>query len=143
MSIKNLWPTEITNDAEVEGPAVVLKEQANLLGQTTKNLVEAQVESDSNDITGNFIERFVIYSAVINYRYELFFVEYPFEFYPLTIWWSGYGDTEERDEDGDYLRIPGHRTVDSREWLEQELEQIFSDPKTVRVIQAIKSRSRE
>ena len=143
MSTKNLWPAEITNDTEVESPVVVLKEQATLLGQTTKNLVEAQVESDSDDVTGNFIERFVVYSAVINYRYELFSVQYPFEFYPLTIWWDGYPSTEDYNEDGEPIYIPGRREVDSREWFEQELENIFSNSKTIRIIQAIISRSRE
>ena len=143
MPIKNLWPAEITNHTEIEGPAVILKEQATLLGQTTKNLVEAQVESDSDNVTGNFIERFVVYSAVINYRYELFSVQYPFEFYPLTIWWDGYGGENDYNGDGEPVYVPGHREVDSREWFEQELENIFSNSKTVRIIQAIISRSRE
>lgn len=145
MAIPNFWPAEITADNGLEGPVVVLKEQAALLGQTTKNLVEAQVESDSEDNSGLFVDRFVIYSAVINYRYELFSVRYPFEFYPATIWWDGYPNTAYIEvEDGDYeTPIEQSRIVNSRREIEEELKNIFAHPKTIRIIQAIMARSRE
>ncbi len=41
MATVDLWPEEIATDGGLEGPTKTLKEQAGLLGQKTKNVVEA------------------------------------------------------------------------------------------------------
>jgi len=144
MATVNLWPDEIATDGGLEGPATVLKEQAALLGQKTKNLVEADVESNSSeDDSGRFWDHFVIFSSVINYRYMLFVVSYPFEFYPATIYWDGYPEKHFVDIDGDTVRREQSQNVASRAELEEELKRIFSHPKTIRIIQALISRTRQ
>lgn len=136
MATVNLWPAEITADTGLEGPVVVLKEQAALLGQTTKNLVEAEVESGLNDNSANFVDRFVIYSAVLNYHYQLFYVEYPVGFYPAVVVWEGF-----TNEDIAPGTLTG-RLVHTQQELEATLQEIFSHKKTVGIIQTLISRAR-
>ncbi len=136
MATVNLWPAEITADNGLKGPVVVLKEQAALLGEKTKNLVEAEVESGSNDNSGNFVDRFVIYSSLINYRYDLFYIEYPFGFYPAVVVWDGFNVRTKVSE-----TLTG-RKVNTQQELESTLQEIFSHEKTVRIIQTLMSRAR-
>jgi hypothetical protein len=138
MATVDLWPDEITTDGGLEVPTVLLKEQAALLGQKTKNLVEAEVQS-LPEITkkGSFIDGFSITSPTLNYRYPLFQVNYPLELYPALVVWEGY----ESGYDEMVGTTPARR-VKSKEELQFALQEIFSAERTVRMVQALKARSR-
>lgn len=81
----NLWPNNISETNDVS-PVSLLREQANLLGEKTKNLVVADVSRGSFD-NQNFVYHFYIVAPTLNnYRYRLFTVEHGIEMYPLTIY---------------------------------------------------------
>ena len=138
MATIDLWPTEIVTDSTLEGPTSLLREQAALLGKKTKYLVEAQVQTVADiNSRGNFIDGFNIVSPSLNYEYRLFEVNYPLESYPALVIWEGFGASA----DSSVGNTPA-RHVNSKEALEGVLQEIFSHPKTMQVIQALISRSR-
>ena len=70
--------------AEVRTPLSILREQAALLGQKTKGLLEAKVYTDASG--AGFTHRFVlVLPALGNYTYELFAINNGIEFYPVHI----------------------------------------------------------
>ena len=126
-NVIDLWPAEISADVELTGPAVILKEQAALLGEKTKNLVKAEVKSYRGRAKDEFIEHFFLVGPIIDYRFQLFSVNYPLEFYPAAIFFSEW-------QNG--------RQVDDEIALTQQLMEIFSHRKTVAIINAIIARSK-
>ena len=64
-------------------PVSILREQAALLGDKTKQLVTGEVQMST---TGNlFVHSFYVAAPTLNYRYELFRVQHPAAFYPLVL----------------------------------------------------------
>lgn len=130
MNYRNLWPEEITQEVVLMGPAAILKEQGELLAQSTKNVVKAITYRETLVKEGEieFNDRFVIDAPLINYRYSLFELSYPMEFYPTNI-------------QCEYLPEPGYTTVEDEEALLKVIAKIFHHPKTVKIIQALILRS--
>jgi hypothetical protein len=78
----DLWPSNIA-DSNLVPPISILKEQAALLGEKTRELVKGEVVTQT---TGNlFIHSFNLVAPTLSYRYELFQVTHVVNFYPLTI----------------------------------------------------------
>jgi hypothetical protein len=78
----DLWPANIA-DSKLTTPVAILKEQAALLGEKTKQLVKGEV---STQTTGNlFVHHFYIVAPTLNYKYELFTASHVINFYPLTL----------------------------------------------------------
>ncbi len=89
----DLWPKQI-KPAEFRAPASIIKEQAAILGERTKYLVEAKVtltnkEEDTMEYTFSLSS-----PALGGYRFRLFRVRYDVFMYPLYI----YLDKEIYDE---------------------------------------------
>jgi hypothetical protein len=99
--MQDLWPDDIAV-LDTKPPTTILKEQATLLGEKTKNIITAEVEQidhmniflthDENgkdmgkDIKIKFGYNFYIVAPALgNYRYELFSLYYDIEMYPLYI----------------------------------------------------------
>jgi hypothetical protein len=81
----NLWPNDISDTTDVS-PVSIMREQAHLLGEKTKNLVIADVSRGSFD-SQNFVYHFYIVAPPLNnYRYRLFTIEHGIEMYPLTVY---------------------------------------------------------
>lgn len=133
MATSNLWPPEITQDIGLTGPAAILREQAVLLGEQTKNLVKGLVVPQRdlallrND--NAFVDQFVIEGPVIDYMYVLFTVRYPIDFYPAQI-------------NVDLPGITGGFVQNEEEFI-AALEKIFANQKTIKIIQAIITRSKQ
>jgi hypothetical protein len=85
--MKSLWPDDI-DQVEQKSPAAILKEQASLLGQRTKNLVVADVRAEEPP---GYLDTYFQYSFSIvaptlsGYRYRLFSIRYSVALYPLSI----------------------------------------------------------
>ena len=81
--VEDLWPEEL-EAAKIRTPASILKEQASLLGQKTKNLVEGLVTGDEKggDLLYSF---FLVAPALSSYRYLLFTMHHDIRMYPLFI----------------------------------------------------------
>jgi hypothetical protein len=80
---EDLWPSNIA-DSNLVTPVSILKEQAALLGDKTRQLVKGEVTGQGG--TGNlFVYSFYLVAPTLSYRYELFQASHGVNFYPLTI----------------------------------------------------------
>jgi hypothetical protein len=78
----DLWPSNIA-DANLTTPVTILKQQAALLGEKTRQLVTGDVVTQT---TGNlFVHSFYIAAPTLGYKYELFQLHHGINFYPLTL----------------------------------------------------------
>ena|SRR5437762_14332751 len=121
--IQDLWPEDIGTDVNVISPVSILREQATFLGQRTKNLIEGKVVS-SQTSTDQFAHAFFLYVPSMNhYKYLLFNVIHPIDFYPLAI-----------------VSEPLHKQLapaKTEEEFIKLLKEIFSDPKTKAIIASL------
>lgn len=119
---EDLWPANIA-ESKLLSPVAIIKQQAALLGEKTKQLVRGEVETTA---TGSLlVHHFSIVAPTMNYRYELFSVQHNVNFYPLVI-----------------------KFIDSTEQVLSEvdfkarLKVIFSDPHTLNVVHSILAQAR-
>lgn len=128
----DLWPDEIST-GQIKAPIAVLREQATALGRKTQNVVVAEIEQSGANYGRQIALTFVLKAPALgDYRFKLFQVTYdPAELYPLFIE-SEVPLSENKD---DRLK------ADNEHDLLAALKQIFSAPKTVRAIQAIRAQS--
>ena len=145
----DLWPKEF-NYTQVKAPVTILKEQAALLGQKTKNLLEAKVllHTDTglaNVATGiadqifgdgkskSFHYAFYFVAPTLNnYRYRFFTMSYDIQLYPVFF---------DVDEDLQLEIVNGDTKkaviANSEEELIEILRKIFNADKTMRILQSI------
>lgn len=100
----------------------LLREQAALLGQKTKNLVEAEVSTDAlpdHHISHNFT---LVAPAMDNYRYGLLTVIHPIETYPLTIHFAPDNSSFQAKNEDDFLGL---------------LKRLLSSEKTKKIVQSL------
>jgi len=88
--VDDLWPEELES-AKIRPPVAILKEQASLLGQKTKNVVEGAVsevftadEEKTMEYSFNLVA-----PALGGYRYRLFTMSHDIRMYPLIITMDG------------------------------------------------------
>jgi hypothetical protein len=135
ISPRNLWPEDIAV-TDVVAPVTILKEQASLLGERTKNLVEGSVVTPGTVRGVDFMlkNRFsygfdLVAPALNNYRYRLFSISHGVEFYPLTI-------------NGSEALTSDEFHVNNEEEFLKALEAIFSSDKTKGIISSLIAQSR-
>jgi len=139
----DLWPDNI-GEVKVKSPVTILREQASLLGQKTKNIVQAEVVDAHR--TEAFIYGFLIVGPALgNYRFRLLMIRHDISLYPVLI------DVEEKilEEIGAKLRTEPDEDDPEKYWIvaddEEEfvesLKAIFGAQKTKRVIAALLSQS--
>jgi hypothetical protein len=80
---EDYWPTHL-GESPVITPVTVLKEQAALLGQKTKNLVMGKVESRPDEGKLRHV-LYLIVPTLSNYRYYLLSIAQDLSIYPLKI----------------------------------------------------------
>lgn len=121
---KSLWPDNISVIKEVS-PVSILKEQAALLGEKTQNLVIAEVGTTTSIRNRRFYDIFYLVApALDNYSFELFRASRDIvNFYPIQI----SSDTLEMD----------NKEVTSEDELIKVLSDIFTHPKTIKIIQSM------
>ena len=89
----DLWPPDLGNAADVRAPVTILKEQARLLGEKTRYLVEGVVDtrvtsgSWQNEEPEVLLEhRFKAFAPALNYSRTLFEVRHsPETLYPARV----------------------------------------------------------
>ena len=81
----DLWPTDLPEDSLTITPVAILRQQATLLGNRTKNIVEARVKPPMETLPDKkFYYRFDIVAPCLgDYFYSLFTISHPIEFYPV------------------------------------------------------------
>src|ERR1700757_1172312 len=118
----DLWPSNIA-DTTLVTPVSILKEQAELLGQKTRQLVKGEVGTGA---TGHlFVHAFFLAAPTLGYRYELFRASHGVSFYPLNL---------------TYLN--NNTQIKSEAELKEKLKEIFSAQHTVNTVQSILAMSR-
>jgi hypothetical protein len=113
----DFWPANIA-DSNLITPITILKEQAALLSEKTRQLVKGEVVTQT---TGDiFVHYFYIAAPTLNYRFELFKVSHGVNFYPLTL---------------TYLNSA--RPIKSEEEFKAKLKEIFAAQHTLNVVHSI------
>ena len=113
----DLWPENIA-DSNLITPITILKEQAALLGEKTRQLVKGEVVTQT---TGNlFVHYFYIAAPTLNYRFELFTLSHGVNFYPLVMRYLN-----------DTISLP------SESAFKDKLKEIFAAPHTLNVVHSI------
>ncbi len=138
--MESFWPADLAFD-EKNAPVTILREQASLLGQQTRNIVQAQVEPMSwltNPEKFGYVF-YIITSLLENYRYKLFTIEYDVNLYPVTV----KADEDIRDEilGKNIESLTVQMSADSEEAFSELLKRIFHSQKTKKIISAILSQS--
>ena len=113
----DLWPENIA-DSNLTTPVTVLKEQAALLGEKTRQLVKGEVVTQA---TGNlFVHYFYIAAPTLSYKFELFTLSHGVNFYPLVMRYLN-----------DTISLP------SESAFKDKLKEIFAAPHTLNVAHSI------
>ena len=113
----DLWPENIA-DSNLVTPVSILKQQAALLGEKTRQLVKGEVVTQT---TGNlFVHYFYIAAPTLSYKFELFTLSHGINFYPLVM--KSLNNT-----------IP----LNSESEFKEKLKEIFAAPHTLNVVHSI------
>ncbi|MGB7555968.1 MAG: hypothetical protein WBM04_16470 [Candidatus Korobacteraceae bacterium] len=113
----NLWPENIA-DSNLTTPVTILKEQAALLGEKTRQLVKGEVVTQP---TGNlFVHYFYIVAPTLSYKFELFTLQHSVNFYPLVMKYLN--NTISLSNESDF---------------KDKLKEIFAAPHTLNVVHSI------
>ncbi len=113
----DLWPVNIA-ETNMVTPVAILREQAALLGDKTRQLVTGEVQTST---VGNmFVHSFYVTAPTLNYKYELFRVQHPAALYPLAL-------------------IEGQTTTQlrSEEEFKNKLKEVFASQPTLNVVHSI------
>ena len=130
----DLWPATFTAVAEPNVPIDILREQADLLEQKTNGVVLAEVRTSVDAPLNHAIVApnlpllhtfYLVAPALGNYRYQLFRVEQPLDYYPVLIKGGPSEDVEAK----------------STEQFVEALRQVFAEHKTQKVIQSLIAQS--
>ncbi len=114
----DFWPSNIA-DSQMTTPVIILKQQAALLGEKTRNLVQGEVLTQT---VGNmFVHHFYLSAPTLNYKYELFQISHGISFYPLA-WRLG-------NQEGSSLA--------DEEQFKEWLKTIFASQHTLNVVHSI------
>ncbi len=117
--VRDFWPANLAI-IDVLAPVGILREQAALLGQKTKNLVEAEVTTSTHHDGTIMLQFYLVVPAMDHYRYRLFSVNHGAELYPLDIYFgSGPGPFSKAANEQDFI---------------SQLKNILSSEKTKRVV---------
>ena len=138
----SLWPDTFQTSPKPLGPTELLREQADLLGEKTNGVVKAQVNTEVDERNSTyFVDRFVLYSPSLNYRYPLFSVRYTARSFPQRIEWWAYDSQIVLKLADEEEVIDGVKQVWDEEELSNELRLIFSHQDTLQIIQNLIARN--
>jgi hypothetical protein len=144
-TVDSLWPTDIKATSKRLSPVAILKRQASLLGERTKNLVEAEVETKAADHQKKLQHWFYLVAPALDfYKYPLFRVEHsPTQFYPLSIRFNVRAETSTKgDRSSKFEGITSREQVmmlrvKSEGEFTAHLKTIFAADETKKVIQSL------
>jgi hypothetical protein len=90
--IDDLWPTDIGMEPPDKAPFIILREQAEKLGEKTSNIVEAQVSAEpSADGESLDLRLTLVAPALGGYEYVLLRAKQPVDLYPVKMEFEGSG----------------------------------------------------
>jgi hypothetical protein len=129
---ENLWPDFASKT--LRAPVAIVKEQAFLLGKKTQNLIVARVDLKSRNAPPNLYFEFQLVAPFLGgYTLLVFTFQYSLlNFYPVQMT-TGFLH-------GGQENLKGCNATNEEE-LVSVLRDIFNDPKTIAVIQALIAQS--
>lgn len=140
----DLWPEKI-GVVRYKSPVAILREQASLLGQKTRNIVTAEVSEGDNG--GEWFSYFfhIVAPALGNYRYKLLSISHEISLYPVEI---SVEDTIFDEIDRRFKAFRENTDIqyivsNSEEEFIEVLRAIFGSKKCFQVITALLSQSDE
>lgn len=123
---ENLWPTDFGTVVE-ETPLTVLRQQAVMLGERTKNLVEGRVSTRGGE-GSNFRHELFLYSSLLGVSVPLVWVEHGIDLYPATVGFANGSITSE--------------TADNADEFANLLKSLFALPQTKKAIASLIAQSK-
>ena len=86
----DLWPNDIGAEPSDKAPFLILREQAEKLGEKTSNIVEAQVSAEPNlDGESLDLRLTLVAPALGGYEYVLLRAKQPVDLYPVNMEFEG------------------------------------------------------
>jgi hypothetical protein len=83
--MENLWSGTIDVPKTIP-PVTILRQQATMLGQTTKGILQAEVKHYNEEFSKGFVYDFLILAPALgNYKYQLLEIRHDVELYPVKI----------------------------------------------------------
>jgi hypothetical protein len=119
----DFWPDDI-GQSDLRTPLALLREQAVALGEKTKNVVTAAVESSSDG--DSFVHQLYITAPGMNYKYQLLVVRHPLMLYPMMARASS---------------SQGWTTIQAEDDFLQWLKSVLASDNTRKVIRALIAQS--
>jgi hypothetical protein len=143
----DLWP-DLDKIEPANAPVTILRQQAALLSEKMKNLIEGQVTAASAPPPRQFGYNFYIACPSLNYRYQPFYLAHDVDMYPVYLHLDTDIDAEINPlnplSDLDVELTPVNPlslmldlTAHSEDQLKDILRKIFASQKVKKVIQAL------
>lgn len=130
-AVDNLWPEEIASVTDELPPITILRQQASLLGQMTRNIIEAEVETTATNIEGVLRHTLYLVAPALDfYRCPLLDVEHKVtSMYPATV--------KMLISDIKQKKIPAR----DEKVFKDALKRVFADEETKKMIGALLAQS--
>lgn len=131
----DLWSEKLASlHPDENAPVNILRQQAALLGQKTRNLIEAEVvRPEITSLNREFVYDFYLVSRPLNYYFRLFTIGHNIDIYPVLIELDGSVDAWK----GDFSEVK-LRAYDENKFIEI-LKDILGAKRTLKIIQTILS----
>lgn len=121
----DFWPDDI-GESEMRTPVALLREQAAALGEKTRNVVTAEVESESPSDDKFFTYSLYLVAPAIRYRYQLLTIRHPITLYPVSVTTP---------------KMPNYVKVGSEEDFANWLKTVLASNETKTIIRALMAQS--
>lgn len=140
----DLWPTDLPSESITRTPVAILRQQATLLGNKTKNIVEARVKPPMITLPDKkFYYRFDIVAPCLgDYFYSLFTISHSIDFYPVQFD-IGMAVLEDIAENLCCEVVDVEKIANTEDEFIEIIKTIFAANKTRVVIEAILAQSGE
>ncbi len=124
MSTENLWGN-LDGFKRIKTPLSIVREQGNLLTQSTKGILKGHVKIDSQGDEISF-SLSIIATQLNQYKYEILQAEHDIKIYPVSVYSSNEGEWSACEDEASFLA---------------RIKSILSSSETRRVIESLLSQS--
>ena len=138
MARKSLWPEDLFENEPV-APVAILREQAGFLSESAGGKVLGKVSTEWADSYSSEVAHLFRLEVpdLGNYTFDLFKLRHnPHQLYPV-----GIDFFLEQDEHGQYDEDQPDFFANSEEELDDALEKIFKDSRTISVLRTLKAQA--
>src|SRR5262245_12465822 len=84
--VPDLWPPDF-GTSSLPSPASILRQQAHILGQRTRNVVVGEIESHSGKVDGSvqFRHEFSLTAPLLDFQERILHIRHGVEVYPVEL----------------------------------------------------------